>query len=85
MRTEEDVTLWTSFRDSPLRTSVLTVLPIVFAAVQLANSLLTDLSVAIGVFVATALVSAAVVFTRHHLARLRLEALEQSIATDRRR
>lgn len=75
MQTADEVTLWTSFRHTPLRTSVLTVLPLCFALLQLANVVLTDLSILVGGFVAVAMVGAAVVFTRHHLARLRLAAV----------
>lgn len=76
MRTEDEVTLRASFRRSPFRTSVLTVLPVLVAVLQLANSVVGDLSIFVGLLVAMALIGAAVVFTRHHIARLRLESVE---------
>lgn len=76
MRSKEDVTLATSLRHTPVRTGLVAVIPVVLAVVQLLNGLFTELPIVVGVAFATAMVTAAVVFTRHHLAQLRLEVLE---------
>ncbi|GAB3680044.1 hypothetical protein GCM10028857_02210 [Salinarchaeum chitinilyticum] len=76
MRSKEDVTLAASLRHTPVRTGLVAVVPVVLAIVQLLNGLFTELPIVVGVAFAAAMVTAAVVFTRHHLAQLRLEVLE---------
>lgn len=76
MRSKADVTLDDALRETPVRTGVVAVLPVVLGIVQLCNSFVTDLPVIVGICFAGTMVTAAVVFTRHHLAQLRLEALE---------
>lgn len=79
MRASDEVTFLTLFRHSPLRTLAISVFPVVFAAVQLANALFTDLSILVGGFIAAALLGIAVLFTRHRLARMRLAALRAEL------
>lgn len=79
MRSKADVTLADSLRQTPVRTGVVAVLPVVLGLVQLLNSFVTGLPVVVGVAFAGTMTAAAVVFTRHHLAQLRLEALETRV------
>lgn len=76
MRSKEDVTLAASLRHAPVRTGLVAVVPVVLAVVQLLNGIFTELPILVGLTFAATMVTAAVVFTRHHLAQLRLEVLE---------
>lgn len=76
MRSKEDVTLAASLRQTPVRTGLVAVVPVALGVVQLLNSFFTELPVVVGIAFAALMISAAVVFTRHHLAQLRLEVLE---------
>ena len=79
MRSKDQVTLATSLRQTPVRTGLVAVVAVVLGVVQLLNGLFTDLSIVVGVAFATTMITAAVVLTRHHLAQLRLEVLEQRV------
>jgi len=79
MQSKGDVTLAASLRQAPVRTGLVAVVPVVLGVMQLLNSFFTELSVAVGVAFAALMISAAVVFTRHHLAQLRLEVLESRV------
>lgn len=79
MRSKADVTLDDALRQTPVRTGVVAVLPVVLGVVQLLNSFFTGLPVIVGILFAATMISAAVVFTRHHLAQLRLEVLETRV------
>ncbi|AGN02413.1 hypothetical protein L593_12370 [Salinarchaeum sp. Harcht-Bsk1] len=81
MRSKEDVTLAASLRHAPVRTGLVAVVPVVLGIVQLLNGLFTNLSVLVGVAFAAMMIASAVVFTRHHLAQLRLEVLETRVHT----
>lgn len=76
MRAKDDVTPRSAFRRSPVRMSLYVCVPLLLAVLQLANSLLTDLPVWVAAAFAVLMVSYAVMFTRYHVAQLRLEELE---------
>lgn len=79
MRSKEDVTLSASLRQTPIRTGLVAVVPIVLAIVQILNGLFTELPIIVGVTFAAAMITSSVIFTRHHLAQLRVEVLESSV------
>jgi len=79
MRSKEDVTLFASLRKTPIRTGLVAVVPVVLAVVQLLNGLFTELPILVGVAFAAAMITASVIFTRHHLAQLRVEMLESAV------
>lgn len=79
MRSKEDVTLFASLRRTPIRTGLVAIVPVVLAFVQLLNGFLTELPVLVGVAFAATMLTASVVFTRHHLAQLRVEVMESTV------
>lgn len=79
MGSKEDVTLSASLRQTPVRTGLVAVVPVVLAFVQLLNGLFTALPILVGIAFAAAMITASVIFTRHHLAQLRVEVLESTV------
>ncbi|KDE60486.1 hypothetical protein EL22_20925 [Halostagnicola sp. A56] len=64
------------FRESPIESSLVSVAPLLLALGQLGNSYVNDVSPAIAIGFALAMVVFAVVATGHHAAAHRLRTLE---------
>lgn len=79
MRSHDDVTLSASLRETPVRTGLVAVVPVILAFVQLVNGLFTELPLLVGVGFACTMLAASVIFTRHHMAQLRVEILESGV------
>lgn len=77
---KDDVTLVDAARRSPVRLGLFAALPVVLGGLQLANGALTALSPAVAAAFAAAMCCYAAVYTRFHLARERLAALEGEVA-----
>lgn len=77
MAVKEDVTLRDLFRAVPVRSTVLVVVPVLLAVVQLANSYVNELSPLVAGAFALVMVSYATVLTRYHLAQFRRRQLER--------
>lgn len=78
---KDDVTLLATCRRSPVRVALFLGLPLLLAAFQLLNSLVTELALWVALAFAVGMVSYATIYTRYLLARERLEVLEESGAT----
>lgn len=76
MPTSSDVTLLAAFRRSPVHMGVFAVGPLVLAFAQVLNSLLLGLSPYVSGVFAVLMTCYAILFSRYHLARLRLHSLE---------
>lgn len=72
----EEVTFASAFRESPVRMAVFTLGPVVLAVAQLLNSVFAELALWASICFAATMVSYAVLYSRYHLAELRLRTLE---------
>lgn len=77
MATVEPVTFGDMFRAAPVRSALLTLLPLSIAVFQLVNSVYNDLSFAISIPFALVIVSFAYVLTQYSLARFRRQQRER--------
>lgn len=76
MSTTDEVTLLSAFRRSPVRMTVFAAGPILLALAQLLNSLYAGLPAYVSSGFAALMVCYAALFSRYHVAQLRLESLE---------
>lgn len=72
----EEVTFASAFRESPARMAVFTLGPIVLAVAQLLNSVFAELALWASVSFAVTMVTYSVLYSRYHVAELRLRTLE---------
>ncbi|MFD1642062.1 hypothetical protein [Halohasta litorea] len=79
MTTQDDVTLAAMIRSVPIHCLLLTLVPAVLAAVQLANSYINDVSLFVSVPFALVMVLFAVVLTQHQFARFRRQQVERTL------
>lgn len=77
--TREDLTLVDMFREEPVETAMVTVLPVFLAFAQLANSVVNGLSFAVSVPFAVVVVGFTVLVTQYGFVRFRRRTLEQRI------
>lgn len=80
MERKADVTLRASFRRSPVQMGFFAVGPLVLAVAQLLNSLVTGLPLYVSVPFALLMLAYAVLYTRYHLAHLRLRSLDPYVS-----
>lgn len=76
MSTTDDVTLRSAFRRSPVRMGVFAAGPLLLAVAQLLNSLFAGLPTYVSFGFAVTMVCYAALFSRYHVALLRLQSLE---------
>lgn len=76
MSMTDEVTLVSAFRRSPVRMGVFAAGPLLLAFAQLLNSLLAGLPTYVSVGFAVLMLCYAVLYSRYHVAQLRLQSLE---------
>lgn len=76
MQPTTEVTILVALRRSPVRMGVFAVGPLLLAAAQLLNSVFAGLPTTVSLLFAALMACYAVLYSRFHLARLRLRALE---------
>ena len=80
MPVTDEVTLVSAVRLTPVRMAVFAIGPILLAVAQLLNSVLAGLPAAISLTFAAVMLCYAALYTRYHLAQLRLRSLDPSTA-----
>lgn len=73
----ERLTLLDMFRAAPLRSALFTMVPLVLALMQIANSLFNDLSFVVSIPFALVILGFACLLTQYSLARFRRQQREQ--------
>lgn len=76
---KDDVTLVSAVRRSPVQMGLFALGPVALACAQLLNSLVAGLSLWVSASFAALMVAYAVLYTRYHLAQLRLRDLEGGV------
>lgn len=75
----ERLTLTDMFRTAPLRSALVTMVPLALALIQLANSVFNDLSFVVSIPFALVIVGFACLLTQYSLARFRRQQREQML------
>lgn len=76
MVVNEDVTLFEMFRTVPVRTALVSFVPVTMAFAQLVNGFVTAFPVPYALAFAAVMIGYATLLTRHHAVRFRLRRLE---------
>lgn len=79
MATKEDTSFPDMFRASPVQSTIVSIVPLLLAFVQLANSYFTNMSIFVSILFASVVVFFAVLLTQHQYAQFRRQYAERDL------
>lgn len=79
MATKEDTAFFDMYRSNPVQSAMVSVVPLLLAVAQLANSYFTTMSIFVSISFAIVLVLFAVLLTQYQYARFRRQYVEREL------